>query len=81
MDDYYFTGLPDAWTKPRLKRPCRFEVKERAEKDRPAVAARWVDVSAPIEDFSRVYDEQPLTFGAHFAGEPPLVRGFVRFAG
>jgi hypothetical protein len=69
------TGLPEARTKPRLKQPCRFEVKERAEKDCPGGAARWVDVSAPIEDFRRVYDEQTSDLRCSFCGKRPFHSG------
>ena len=47
-------------------------VKERAERNYPGVASRWVDVYTSVEDPLRYYDEQTGGLKCSFCGKRPF---------
>jgi hypothetical protein len=48
------------------------EVKERAEKNYPGVAARWVDLNTSVEDALKYYDEAIEALKCSFCGKRPF---------
>jgi hypothetical protein len=48
------------------------EVKERAEKNYPGVASRWVDLNTSVEDALNYYDEQIESLKCSFCGKRPF---------
>lgn len=48
------------------------EAKERAEKNYPGVAARWVDVNTTAEDALKYYDEETGCLKCSFCGKRPF---------
>jgi ClpX C4-type zinc finger len=53
-------------------------VKERAEKNYPGVASRWVDINTSVEDALRYYDEETGGLKCSFCGKRAFdVEGWV----
>jgi hypothetical protein len=48
------------------------EVKERAEKNYPGVAARWVELNTSVEDALKYYDEALEGLRCSFCGKRPF---------